>query len=198
MLLTAPSNILMWVAMRAVIPALWLVFIVYWAICARFAKRNLDRSVRWKHAAVRLCIIALSVIAASVPAGRHLLRAAHPTSPALVAIGTMMVALGIGLCIYARIELGRNWGMPMSRKENPELVTGGPYAVVRHPIYSGIILAMAGSAIGQTVLWALPLVLFGAYFIYSARREEELMRQQFPDTYPAYMARTNMLIPYLL
>jgi protein-S-isoprenylcysteine O-methyltransferase Ste14 len=198
--LTTPSNILIWVAMHSIIPALWFVFVVYWAISARFAKRNLDRSARGRHACLRFSILALILIALSFPAGRHLLRAAHlhQMNPALVLVGTIMVALGIGLCIFARIELGRNWGMPMSRKENPELVTGGPYAVVRHPIYSGIILAMAGSAIGQTVVWALPLVLFGAYFIYSARREEELMRQQFPDTYPAYMARTNMLIPYLL
>jgi protein-S-isoprenylcysteine O-methyltransferase Ste14 len=165
--------------MHVVIPALWVLFIVYWAISARSAKRNLDRSARWRHAAVRACVLALIVIA-------------------VVLIGTILVTLGIGLAIFARVELGRNWGMPMSRKENPELITSGPYAVVRHPIYSGIMLAMAGSAIGQNVLWALPLVLFGAYFVYSARREEELMRREFPDTYPGYMARTYMLVPYLL
>ena len=85
--------------------------------------------------------------------------------------------------------------MPMSTKENPELVTTGPYAFVRHPIYTGILLAMLGTAIGENVSWLLPLLLFGGYFIYSARREEELMLRQFPEQYPAYMRRTNMLVP---
>jgi protein-S-isoprenylcysteine O-methyltransferase Ste14 len=65
----------------------------------------------------------------------------------------------------------------------------------RHPIYTGLILAMLGSAIGVNVLWALPLVLAGAYFVYSARREESVMLQLFPEQYAAYMARTGMLAP---
>jgi len=69
---------------------------------------------------------------------------------------------------------------------------------VRHPIYSGIILAMLGSAIGESVIWALPLVLFAPYFLYSARREEELMREQFPAQYPDYMRRTKMIVPLVL
>lgn len=90
---------------------------------------------------------------------------------------------------------GRNWGLPMSRKEQPELVTSGPYALIRHPIYTGLILAMLGSASAVNVLLALLLVPVGAYFIYSARREEAVMLQQFPEQYAAYMARTGMLAP---
>jgi len=60
-------------------------------------------------------------------------------------VGVALCALGIGLAIWARTYLGRNWGMPMSRKENPELVTSGPYAYVRHPIYTGLLIAMLGS-----------------------------------------------------
>lgn len=86
--------------------------------------------------------------------------------------------------------------MPMSRKENPELVTSGPYAYVRHPIYAGILLAMLGSAIAASVVWVIPLTLFGAYFVYSARREEELMTRQFPAEYSAYMKRSSMLLPW--
>lgn len=86
--------------------------------------------------------------------------------------------------------------MPMSRKENPALVMTGPYAYVRHPIYGGILLAMAGSTIGGSVVWVLPLVFFGAYFVYSARREEQMMVSQFPQEYPAYMERSNMLVPW--
>jgi protein-S-isoprenylcysteine O-methyltransferase Ste14 len=59
-------------------------------------------------------------------------------------------------------------------------------------------IAAIGSAIGESLYWVLPLILFGAYFVYSARREEELMRAQFPDRYPPYMQRTKMLIPFVL
>jgi protein-S-isoprenylcysteine O-methyltransferase Ste14 len=109
--------------------------------------------------------------------------------------GVTLCVLGFGLAITARWHLGRNWGMPMSRKEEPELVTSGPYALIRHPIYSGLMLAMLGSAMGVNVFWALLLVLVGAYFIYSARREETVMLQLFPAQYAAYRARTGMLAP---
>lgn len=94
--------------------------------------------------------------------------------------GVVLCALGFGLAISARWYLGRNWGMPMSRKEQPELVTSGPYATIRHPIYTGLILAMLGSAIGVNIYWAVMLVPVGAYFIYGARREETIMLQLFP------------------
>ena len=86
--------------------------------------------------------------------------------------------------------------MPMSPKANPDLVMTGPYAHVRHPIYSGILLAMLGSAIGASVFWVLPFALFGPYFFYSARREEEFMVSLFPEDYRDYMARSNMLLPW--
>ena len=86
--------------------------------------------------------------------------------------------------------------MPMSRKANPDLVMTGPYAHVRHPIYSGILLAMLGSAIGASVFWVLPFALFGTYFFYSARREEAFMVSLFPQDYRDYMARSNMLLPW--
>ena len=184
-----------------IIAALWIVFLAYWAIAAIGAKRNVEGTGWWKQIALRLAIVALAVVALSVPAIRHALRLAqaHAADGALMgAIGTLLVGLGLGLAIFARVYLGRNWGTPMSRKENPELVTGGPYAFVRHPIYSGIILAMLGTTIGLTIVWVVLLILFVPYFVYSARREEEFMCQQFGETYRAYMRRTKMLVPFVL
>lgn len=88
--------------------------------------------------------------------------------------------------------------MPMAEKAGPELVMDGPYAYIRHPIYAGLILAMLGSAIGQNVLWAIPLIFAVPYFVYSSRQEEKLLTGQFPRQYPAYMKRTKMLIPFIL
>src|SRR5258708_3671779 len=72
--------------------------------------------------------------------------------------GVALCVLGFGLAINARWHLGRNWGMPMSRKEQPELVTSGPYAHLRHPIYTGLILAMLGCTIGVNARKALTAV----------------------------------------
>jgi protein-S-isoprenylcysteine O-methyltransferase Ste14 len=183
------------------IGALWLILFLYWAVAAFSAKRNVGTSGGGSERGVRLTIFVIVVIALRTPEASDALRSAqaYQASSALMGLcGVVLCALGVGLAIVARIHLGRNWGMPTSRKENPELVTTGPYAFVRHPIYGGMLLAMLGSTIGQSASWAVPLILFGAYFIYSARREEKLMLEEFPDQYPAYMRRTKMLLPLLL
>lgn len=186
---------------NALILGLWLLFLAYWAVMALGAKRTVDGRFLRREGVLRLATLVLVALALRIPAVRHALRAAkgYPagTGVAIGVAGVALCAFGIGLAIWARFHIGRNWGMPMSRKENPELITSGPYAVIRHPIYTGILLAMLGSVLGQSLFWALPLVLFGGYFIYSARREEKLMLGHFPDRYPAYLARTWMLVPLL-
>jgi isoprenylcysteine carboxyl methyltransferase (ICMT) family protein YpbQ len=182
------------------IAALWLLLITYWAIAGINVKASVGRS--WlRGCGVRLGLIVLLVLAFRAPIlrqGLQAMQAYEAHSPLLRIGGVVLCATGVGLAIFARIHLGRNWGMPASRKEDPELVTTGPYAVVRHPIYTGIILAMLGSMMGAGVYWVLPLVLFGAYFVTSARREEKFMLERFPEQYPAYVQRTKMLLPFIL
>jgi protein-S-isoprenylcysteine O-methyltransferase Ste14 len=76
-------------------------------------------------------------------------------------------------------------------------VTTGPYSTVRHPIYSGIILAMIGTTVAVSLYWLVAVVLLGAYFIYSAVIEERYMAGRFPDAYPKYKQSTKMLIPFI-
>jgi protein-S-isoprenylcysteine O-methyltransferase Ste14 len=108
-----------------------------------------------------------------------------------------MFLAGLALAIWARIYLGRNWGMPMTQKEDPELVTSGPYSYIRHPIYTGILLAIVGSVIAGGDFWLVFLVITAPYFIYSAVMEERLMMKQFPKVYPSYKSKTKMLIPFV-
>ena len=183
--------------------ALWLILVVYWVVSARAAKRSVgSRWLWWREIAIRLGIFALVMLAVRVAVVRHALPDerlyALSTSPLMGLVGFVICGLGIGLAVVARAYLGRNWGMPMSRKENPELVTSGPYAFVRHPIYGGLLLAMLGSVLGQSVLWLLPLIVYGPYFIFSARREESLLTGQFAERYRLYMSRTKMLVPFVL
>jgi len=123
---------------------------------------------------------------------------AATSNPWLLGIGLALFVLGLAFAVWARVYLGRNWGMPMSQKAEPELVTTGPYRTVRHPIYSGIILAMVGTAIAVSPYWLAAVVIVGGYFLFSAVVEERNMARLFPADYPPYKQTTKMLIPYLL
>ena len=109
-----------------------------------------------------------------------------------------ILILGLALAVWARVYLGRNWGMPMSQRADPELVTTGPYRRIRHPIYSGVILGMAGTVIAVSPYWLNAVAILGAYFLVSAVIEERTMAKLFPTAYPPYKRATKMLIPYIL
>ncbi|HVR47326.1 MAG TPA: isoprenylcysteine carboxylmethyltransferase family protein [Candidatus Binatia bacterium] len=187
---------------RWIIGALWLTFVLVWLVTAFGAKRSVSGIDWWRQAQLRLALIVLILLVLRIPVIRHSLHVAHPgfvtVDPRLGIAGVILCALGVAIAIWARVHLGRNWGLPMSRKEAPELVTSGPYAYVRHPIYSGIFLAMIGSALGESVLWLIPFAVAGAYFIYAARTEEHILEQEFPEQYAAYRRHTKMLVPFVL
>ena len=117
---------------------------------------------------------------------------------ALGVIGAVVFAAGIALAVWARVHLGRNWGMPTTQKAEPELVTSGPYRFVRHPIYSGILTAALGTALANNLIGLIIVGVLGAYFYYSASVEEKNLTATFPTAYPAYRDRTRMLIPFVL
>ncbi len=176
--------------LRAVIFILWGLFWVYWLIAATGAKQGVGR--RGFRVPGLLAIVGIVLGRVFKP---HTL-AVH--SPILHVVGTVLFLSGLGLAVWARIYLGRNWGMPMTEKEEPELVTSGPYRYVRHPIYSGLLLGVLGTALATNLYWLIALAVGGAYFIYSATVEERLMTSTFPATYPSYKAKTKMLIPFVL
>ncbi|MFY9708761.1 MAG: isoprenylcysteine carboxylmethyltransferase family protein [Candidatus Cybelea sp.] len=180
---------------------LWLLFLAVWIISSLGAKKSL-RSRAWSRGiVVRLIVLLLVLVTFRLPGVSHGFR--HATiflanrNQYLGIAGVALCALGIGLAIYARFYLGSNWGLPMTRRANPELVTSGPYALVRHPIYSGLLLAMIGSGLALSVSWAIGLLIVGPYFIYSARAEEQTMADAFPQQYPAYRTRTKMFVPFV-
>jgi protein-S-isoprenylcysteine O-methyltransferase Ste14 len=168
---------------------------------ARLRRSTGRRWIWWREIAVRLGFFALVLLALEVMVGGHAVPKmplyAFNTSRLSGSIGFLVCAPGVALVIWARSRLSRTGDMTVPGKETPELLTSGPYAVVRHPIYSGMLLAMVGSAIGQSLFWLLPLVVYGPGFIVSARREETLLIGQFPERYRAYMTRTRMLLPFV-
>ena len=177
-----------------VLTVCWLAFWIFWLVAATGAKSSRGRVGGRRLAGARIALLIVIVYLAR-DLGFH----AHPAlvSPVLAGIGLGLFAAGLALAIWARLYIGRNWGMPMTRREEPELVTTGPYRRVRHPIYTGIILALVGTAVATTWYALIAVVILSGYFIYSATREEAFLAQEFPDSYPAYKHSTKMLIPFL-
>lgn len=178
----------------------WIVFMLVWGFLATKAKQNIGRNAGWGPTAMGIRIILLVGILALVRLGffHGIPDTTTATSPLMGTAGVIVTALGIAYAIWARVSLGRNWGMPMSVKQNPELVTSGPYAYSRHPIYTGVIFGMLGSALAVgNAAWLIAPLAGALYFAYSATQEEKLLLKEFPDQYPAYMKRTKMLIPWI-
>src|SRR5579862_6005097 len=140
----------------------WAAFWLYWLVAAFSMKRG---RVPWsREPRIRALIGVAVIVLIRVGAFRgHGLN----SDPWRAGIGLVLFGLGLGFAIWARIHIGRNWGAPMTQKTEPELVTSGPYRLVRHPIYSGILLAGIGTAVALSWLWLVAVALAGAYFGYA-------------------------------
>ena len=114
-------------------------------------------------------------------------------------LGVMLTAAGLLVAIWARLYLGRNWSGTVTVKVGHQLVCVGPYRFVRHPIYSGLLLALVGTALCRRHLWAfagVALVWLG--FWIKSRLEEQFMVQTFGAAYEDYRRSTGALLPRLL
>jgi protein-S-isoprenylcysteine O-methyltransferase Ste14 len=177
-----------------IIGACWILFFVIWIVLAIGRERG-ERRYAPGLMLVRLAMIAALVVAVrfrfppAVDLGRF--------AAGVAAAGAALCVVGLAFASWARVALGRSWGMPMTLRDKQDLVTHGPYAYVRHPIYTGMTLMAVGTTLVLPfmLLWCAIMV---AYVLISARREERDMDRLFPDTYPAYRQRSKMLIPFVL
>ena len=179
--------------LRIAVGATWAVFWVGWLLAAFTAKRSIGAGLG-RFGPRLLAAIAIAILIRS--GGGHGGGQIH--SVTLAVIGTVVFVSGLALAIWARVILGRNWGMPTTQRAEPELITAGPYAMVRHPIYTGILLGVIGTGLTIDAIALVIAAIIGAYFVWAARVEERNLIASFPGTYPAYRARTKMLIPFLL
>jgi protein-S-isoprenylcysteine O-methyltransferase Ste14 len=171
----------------------WGAFWIYWLVAAFSVKRgrtSWGRELRFR-APIIIIVITLPRLGAF---RNHDLQ----TDPWRAGLGLALFAVGLGFAIRARVHIGRNRGRPMTQKVDPELVTSGPYHLVRHPIYSGILAAGAGTALALSWTWLIAVLPAGVYFVYSATVEERHLSELFPDSYPEYKRSTKMLIPFVL
>jgi protein-S-isoprenylcysteine O-methyltransferase Ste14 len=177
----------------------WAVFIAVWIIGAFTAKRTIRRqSLRSR---VGMVAIGLAEYYLLFWVAEYF-RFAHwrflPDLKLYAWIGLLMTMAGVAFAIWARLTLGRNWSGTVTIKQDHELIRTGPYALVRHPIYTGITLAVLGTAIFDgRVRSAILILVMLSVLIHKMRMEEQFMNEQFGSEYTRYRQRTKALVPFL-
>jgi protein-S-isoprenylcysteine O-methyltransferase Ste14 len=174
----------------------WLAMITVWIIGALGMKSTARREPTARRAGHMLLVVAGAWLffTPAVPAVLH--TRLLPDTLTVFWFGVALTWIGIAFAILARVTLGRNWSGMVEVKQEHKLIIAGPYRIVRHPIYSGILLALAGTAFGIGELKAfIALPFFFIAWLTKSRHEEEFMRQQFGQDYAAYQSRVKALIP---
>ena len=186
------------VLFRAAIPVLWISWFIYWMVAARDVK-----TTRWKEPAGRRWmhglpfLLAAGLIIPPDPDWGFLVQYYMPVTAITALVGTLVVAFGLGFAVWARRHLGRDWSGTITLKEGHTLVRSGPYKWIRHPIYTGILLGFAGTAIavGQwRSLFATGFFTLG--ILVRCHVEEQKMAETFPE-YDDYRRHTWALLPYI-
>lgn len=178
---------------RLVIDLCWAVFVVVWAVSALFVKRTVERSLGWARLAALGVVVALYVVVRPFPGLR---RELWTRTPVVGLVATLLTLVGLAIALWARAALGRNWSGTIAFKQDHELILRGPYAWVRHPIYSGLLLMALGTAVESTRLSSfIFLGVLVVVLMLKARAEEQLMLRHFPDAYADYRRHVKALIP---
>ncbi len=185
---------------RWLFPSLWLVFIAFWIAMARRGKAVAQRESAFSRLSHYLPLaLGIYLLAApDVPIAPLDSRFA-PLSLWLVQLGAALTLVGILFAIWARVLLAGNWSSDVTLKHGHELIVAGPYAFVRHPIYTGILLGLLGTALAVGEWRGLLAVLLAtAAFWRKLQIEEAVMRRQFGDAYARYAEHVPALIPFVV
>jgi protein-S-isoprenylcysteine O-methyltransferase Ste14 len=183
-----------------IIPACWILFCVIWLLAAASTKRSIYR----ESGARRLRYWVLLVMAFLLLTRRH--RLPYPLDVRIISatetvkwMAGILCIGGLVFCVWARATLGRNWSGTITLKEGHEFIERGPYRLVRHPIYTGMLAMFLATAITFGHLGGIVAVILAfASFWIKLSEEEKLMLQQFPDQYQSYQQRVRRIIPFVL
>ena len=183
---------------KSFFPVVWIAFLVYWNVKAADTKTTqrlepaLSRILR-----VLAYLIAIILFLPRIPLP-WLYVQLWPSGFWLFWLGASITVAGLLFAVWAREHLGRNWSRSVTIKQGHELIATGPYAAVRHPIYTGTLIGFLGMAIAVSQVRG--FIAFALIFLVlwvKLRMEEEWMRSQFGETYVTYAHRTAALVPYL-
>lgn len=180
-------------------PVLWIAFLIYWQIKAVGTKTT----QRLEPAASRILralifLVAIILLSTTRIPLRWLYLQLWPQGLWSFWLGAIVLVTGLLFAVWAREHLGRNWSRSVTIKQGHELIKTGPYAVVRHPIYTGILAGFLGTAIALSqVRGFIVFVLIFLILWIKLRMEEQWMRTQFGETYASYAHQTAALVPYV-
>ena len=186
-------------AYRFLFPAMWLSWATYWWVASRGAKpveRREPLGSRLLH--VPPLFFAIWLLWAQRVPGPFLNDRLYGWEPWEFWVATLVTAIGLLFTVWARVHLGRNWSGTVTIKQDHELIASGPYALVRHPIYAGLLLAFVGSAMARGE-WrgAVAVLVAWAALWRKLRLEERWMAERFGQQYEAYCRRVPALVPFL-
>jgi protein-S-isoprenylcysteine O-methyltransferase Ste14 len=180
-------------------PVVWIAFLIFWQIKATNAKTT-QRLEPLASRIIRSLTFLIAIALLSVPRIPlpWLYVQLWPAGLWPFWLGAALTIAGLLFAIWAREHLGSNWSRSVTIKQGHELIATGPYAMVRHPIYTGILTGFLGMAIAiSQVRGFIVLVLIFLVLWIKLRMEEEWMRSRFGETYAAYARQTASLVPYL-
>ena len=183
---------------RLLLPILWLTWLLYWWVSARDVKPTQWRESLKSQLTHRTPLILAALLFGVTRWLPPALRARFlPANTAVQALGAILVAAGLGLSVWARRHLGRNWSAEVVVKEGHALIRTGPYRHLRHPIYSGILLAILGTTVTIGEWRALAaFFLMVLSFAIKSRAEEGRMQATFPE-YAQYQQESSAIIPFI-
>jgi protein-S-isoprenylcysteine O-methyltransferase Ste14 len=186
-----------------IVAGCWLVFIIFWLSNAARAKRDVTRhGSSWTAFAIRVIFAGAVLLVLRVPGVRNLLQSSRASfsfsRPMVGIIGSALCVIGVALAVWARVCLATNWSPRPAVKVDHALVTSGPYRLIRHPIYTGMLLALLGTGLDAGIIGLAVFVCAAAVLIRRIPIEERLMMQLFKDQYSQYTRHTKALVPFLL
>ena len=178
----------------------WALLLVVWLLAAISTKRTVYRESRAQRLRYMIpimigCYLLFRGNRLPYPFNVRII----PHIDAILVTAAALCICGVGLCFWARAVLGRNWSGTVTLKENHELIVRGPYRLVRHPIYTGLLAMVIATFIQQGHIGGvIGLILIFVSLWIKLSYEEEVMRKQFPDQYAAYRERVKRIIPFVL
>jgi protein-S-isoprenylcysteine O-methyltransferase Ste14 len=183
-----------------IVQGCWITFAVVWLVAAFARKRSVYRepvSQRLRYALVLAAGYLL--LAKGYKLSRPLNLRIIPASDAVAIFAAILCVAGLLFCFWARFTLGRNWSGTVTLKEGHELILTGPYRLVRHPIYTGLMTMIVATMIlvGHVAGIIGALIVFAGFWM-KASYEEAVMVQQFGEEYVAYRRRVKGIVPYLV
>jgi protein-S-isoprenylcysteine O-methyltransferase Ste14 len=182
---------------RQWIRALWILFGLYWLLSALKLKKTKKREA-WHERVLYMLPLLAAFFFLSRPEAHYGWLGARfvPDNPTVGWLGVTLTAAGVAVAFWARWHLGANWSGVVTLKEGHELIRRGPYRTIRHPIYTGILLALLGTAvaIGEVrVLLAVAIAWLSFYL--KARREESFLSEEFGPSFAEHRQHTGMFFP---